>query len=745
FTETFFFIVFYTLMAFFIQAIVNHKFLGYTLVILFFIIIDIFPEWGWDHSLLSFAEASLGTYSDMNKYGHFLNPFTWENIYWFGFSTLFFVLSVFVSARGTDNLLKQRIKSGRYKLTRPILILAFSSFMLFSLSGCYIYYNTNVLNDHTTEKDIDQFKADYEKALIQFEYIPQPTITDVNLNVEIYPHERNFQAKGVYSLKNRTDQPIENIHIQNSINPGIELRRVQFDGGAMVKHQYPEFNYSIYTLNQSLAPGDSIKMEFEIDFTTRGFVDNFSNTDVVYNGTFFNNYYFPKIGYNSNYELDKDKKRKKHGLAPKERMLPRDDMRGRTNPVFGNNQSHINFEIVVGTSGDQIAIAPGYLIKSWEDNNRNYFRYKMDVPIFNFYSIVSAEYEIMKDSWNGVNLEIYYHKEHDYNLDRMMNSMKKSLEYYSKSFGPYQYRQLRIMEFPRYEVFAQSFANTIPFSEGIGFIMDVDNSEYDTPFYVTAHEVGHQWWAHQVCEANTKGATFLSESITQYSAMMVMKHSHPEEEMQKFLRYELDKYLRGRAGEEKKELPLMDVENQAYIHYNKGSVIMYAFQDYVSEDSVNIALQRYLNEWKFRDDLYPTSADLLKEFRKVTPDSLQYLITDFFETITFYENKVETVDVEQVEENKYRVTLSIDSQKFRADSLGKETEIAINDWIDIGVYAKDKDGKDKLVYLKKHKIDNPMKMISVEVYEKPVSAGIDPLNKLIDRHPDDNVKSAEGI
>jgi ABC-2 type transport system permease protein len=38
---------------------------------------------------------------------------------------------------------------------------------------------------------------------------------------------------------------------------------------------------------------------------------------------------------------------------------------------------------------------------------------------------------------------------------------------------------LRVIEFPRYGDFAESFPNTIPFSEGIGFITYVDPSKKD--------------------------------------------------------------------------------------------------------------------------------------------------------------------------------------------------------------------------------------------------------------------------
>ncbi|RPH34160.1 MAG: aminopeptidase [Bacteroidales bacterium] len=741
FTKTFLFVLFYALLAFFIQVIVNQKYLGIILVILISTLVDFISEWGLEHSLFRFADVQMGIYSDMNKYGHYLELFTWENLYWFGFTSLLFIFAIILSVRGTDSLLKNRFTLSKHRLTRPLMVLSSSSFLLFAFTGSVIYYNTNVMNEFIPEKKEERMQADYEKTLKKFEYSPQPSITRVKLNVEIYPESRDFDANGQYIIQNKTGNPIDEIYIQQLNDKQLKVSQISFGCEAQRNSEYEGHGFHIFKLGKSLQPGDSLTMNFEVKFRMKGFVDKNSNTDLVYNGTFFNQYYFPNIGYNRLFELDDDKKRDKHGLKPRERMLERSDPHGYSTPSFGLSASKIDFEITIGTSNDQIAISPGYLVKSWEENGRNYFHYRMDSPILNFYSILSARYEVVRDTWNGVNLEIYYHKEHSYNLDRMMTSMKESLKYYSKEFGPYQYQQLRIVEFPRYQVFAQSFANTIPFSEGIGFVMDVNRSEYDTPFFVTAHEVAHQWWAHQVCEANTKGATLLGEAVTQYSAMMIMKRHYPETGMRSFLKYELDKYLTGRTTETKKELPLADVENQMYIHYNKGAIIMYAFQDYIGEDSVNAALRRYIADWKDREDRFPSSDDLLKRFDEVTPDSLKYLIEDFFQTITFYECKTEDVEVTKTSNGNYKIDLAVNFQKFRADSLGNEVEIPANDWIDIGVFTKDEHGTEKLLYLKKHKMDRNAKTFTIEVSSLPCSAGIDPLCKMIDKHPKDNIKS----
>jgi ABC-2 type transport system permease protein len=97
-------------------------------------------------------------------------------------------------------------------------------------------------------------------------------------------------------------------------------------------------------------------------------------------------------------------------------------------------------------------------------------------------------------------------------------------------------------------------------------------------------------------------------------------------------------------------------------------------------------------------------------------------------------------EFEEKDSTKFIVTLKVSAEKMRADSTGNETPIPINDWIDIGIYGKNDKGKDKLIYLKKHKITQKENTYTIAVKEKPLRAGIDPLHKLIDRHSDDNVK-----
>src|SRR4029453_15725341 len=113
----------------------------------------------------------------------------------------------------------------------------------------------------------------------------------------------------------------------------------------------------------------------------------------------------------------------------------------------------------------------------------------------------------------------------------------------------------------------------------------------------------------QVIGAGLQGSTMISETMSQYSALMVMEHEYGRAKMRRFLKYELDRYLRGRGGELIEELPLMRVENQPYIHYAKGSLVFYRLREEIGEDHLNRALAAFIRDKAYQPPPYTTTLE----------------------------------------------------------------------------------------------------------------------------------------
>jgi ABC-type transport system involved in multi-copper enzyme maturation permease subunit len=721
-----------------VHSLVNQKYLGHFVMVVYFVAMSFASAVGFEHHLYKYGFVPPFTYSDMNGFGTFLYRERVFQAYWVAAAVLLAIAAYLFWVRGTTGDWRGRIAIARRRFTRPIGLLTTAGAFAMAGLGALIFYNTNVLNRYTTTDDQLARQADYEKKYKALASAPQPKITAVRVAVDLYPREERVRMRGTYALVNKTDQTIDTVHLLFFRGEELKVNALAFGVPSQLVQDDPIIGIRSYKLGTPLASGAGTEMTFDLETGARGFKNSGAFTDVVGNGSFVNgNVVLPIIGYQKQGEITADRERKKFGLPLSERMRDRDDPAGLAENALSTDADFIDFQATIGTDEDQFAIAPGYLTREWTENGRRYFDYKMDSPILDFFAFQSGRYAVRKDRWQDVAIEIYYQPGHEYNLDRMIAATKAGLDYFTANFGPYQHKQFRIIEFPRYQQFAQSFPNTIPFSESIGFIARVregDKGDVDYPYYVTAHELAHQWWGHQVAAANVQGSTMLVESLAQYSALMVMKHKYGDAAMKKFLEYELDRYLIGRSTEQKKELPLARVENQPYIHYRKGSLVMYALQDYIGEDNLNRAIRAFRDETAFKGPPYPNTTQFLAHVRAVTPPHLQYVIDDMFDTITLYDNRATTAKAKALADGRYEVTLKVVAKKRRADALGKEDDVPLADWIDIGVL--DADGKP--LFLEKRKIEHEETEFTVTVAGKPARAGIDPFNKLIDRRPEDN-------
>jgi ABC-2 type transport system permease protein len=728
------------LLALFLQTVLGNKFVAHAVVVGFFILIPTLYAWGIENRMYLYGEITPYTYSDMNGYGHFVNALFWVTVYWLSVGGLLGVLAIVFARRGTEQSFGARLKKVGPRMSS--LIPAAAAFLLLAAaSGTVFFYNTHVLNQFRTAKQNRHRAAEYEQLYKKYERLPQPKVTAVDVAVDIFPERRSFTGTGYYLLVNHSSKPIDEVHITDSRD---SVQEVKFDRGSKQTLADRDHFYSIYKLDKPLEPNETMKMDFRVGYTSRGFKDGNERAEFAYNGTFFDRDYFPAIGYNGNIEIDDPVRRREEKLPPLEEMAPPGDPYYSNINLFTANSEWVTFHAVVSTSPDQIAIAPGYLTREWTENGRRYFDYSMgDTRVNDFYSFLSGRFSVKRDQWKNVKLEIYYQLGHEFNLDKMMDSSKSGLDYYEKNFGPYQFNQFRILEFPRYRQFAQSFPNTVPYSEDIGFIERMKKpDDIDLLYFVTAHELAHQWWGHQLIGSQTQGSNMMSESLAEYSALTVMSKKYGEDMLRKDLRYELDRYLRGRAGETRHEPPLVLVQREPYVWYQKGALVMFALADYIGEDKVNLALRNFLEKNRYAKGPFPDTRGFVAALREQTPPELQYVITDMFESIVLYENRAVSATYVETPDKKYKVTLTTSTQKKKADGSGNETPMPLLDLIDIGVFSGTKEHLKRL-NLHKEWISQEKSTFELVVDEKPTFAGIDPYNKLIDRDPVDNLIEVE--
>jgi ABC-2 type transport system permease protein len=650
------------------------------------------------------------------------------------------VFAIAFARRGTEQSFAARWKAAGPRMAR-LISAAILFLLLAGTSGAVFYYNTHIVNRFLTAQQSRHRTAEYERLYKKYQRLPQPKITAVEVAVDIFPEKRSFSANGSYVLVNHSAQPIEEVHITDARE---SVQEVSFDRPSKPTLNDKEHFYSIYKLDTPLEPNETMKMNFRVGFTSHGFKDGNERPELAYNGTFFDRDYFPFVGYNANNEIDDPIRRREEKLPPLEELAPPGDPYYSNINLFVSDSEWVKFHATVSTAADQIAVAPGYLKRDWTENGRHYFEYDMsDTRMNDFYSFLSGRFQVKRDKWKNVDLVIYYNPGHEFNLDKMMDASKLGLDYYEKNFTPFQFHEFRVLEFPRYRTFAQSFPTTVPYSEAIGFIERLKKpDDIDLLYFVTAHELAHQWWGHQLLGSATQGSNMMSESLAEYSALKVMEKKYGEGMTRKFLRYELDGYLRGRSGEIRREPPLVLVQREPYVWYQKGSMVMFALADYIGDDKVNLALRNFLEKNRYATGPFPDTRGFVASLREQTPPELQYVITDMFESIVLYSNRAVWANYAETPDKKYKVTLTVSSQKKKADGSGNETAMPLHDLIDLGVFSGTREHMKRLS-LRKEWITQENSTFEFVVDEKPTLAGIDPYNKLIDRDPADNLVEIE--
>jgi ABC-2 type transport system permease protein len=734
-------------LAIFVQTLSPNKYVGWAVMAAYLISTLVLANLGFEHHLYRYGGEPPVPLSDMDGQGRDWIGAYWFRLYWSVFALILLVLSCVLWRRGTGALLARRLRALPRRLRGTagvVLALAIATFLG---SGAFIFYNTNILNPYRTQLADERWAADYEKKFLRYETLPEPRVASVKLDVQIYPREPRVETQGSFTVQNRTSAPLSVIHVRFPRDLVVDNLTI---AGAHLQKAFAGYNYRIYAFDQPMQPGETRTVSFSTTLAQHGFRNSGNVRRVVDNGTFLNDQQLvPRIGMDRRLLLQDRAKRRKYGLPPELRM-PKLGTPGADQANYIRREADwVTADITVTTDADQIPIAPGQAVGQTVKKGRRTVRFVTDSPIMDFFSVQSARYAVATEAYKGVQITVYYDPQHPWNVARIEKAMRAGLDYYQANFGPYQFHQVRVLEFPAPQGnFAQSYANTIAWSEGIFFIADNrDASRIDMDTYVGAHELAHQWWAHQIIGADEQGSTALSETLAQYSAAMVMKHMYGPYMMRKFLKFELDSYLRSRALDVLQEEPLERVENQGYIHYNKGSLVMYRLQDVLGEDVVNRALRHLLHDFAFKGAPYPTSLDLVRDLRAEAPTDKQQLITDLFEKITLYDLKASNAVAKRRGDGRYDLTFTVDAKKLYADGQGNETPAPMDETLDVGAFDMEPPalaafamqgdaGYDatKVITVQKRRIHSGVQTITLIVSRLPKFAGVDPFNELIDRN-----------
>ena len=721
-------------LAFAVVAVVNQKYLGQLVALVAYVLLMFAGVLGVEHNLLVYGASPAWSFTDMRGFGPTLGPWLWFKLYWAAWALLLAIGARLLWVRGTMSGFGARLHIARHRFNRATAAIAALTVALILTLGGFIFYNTNVLNEYITDEDLVARRAEYERRYGKYEGKPQPQRTATKLHLAIHPARRSATMRGSYRLVNRDAVPIDSIHLE----PAFYVKtRVTFDRPARLVVADAKLGHSIYALDEPLQPGDSMTLDFDVRFEPRGFRNGGFRSSgagmaIVENGTYLTGGALPIIGYQPLRELWSAEDRRKHRLPRQVTLAAPGDI----DPSVAA-EAPATFEAIVSTDAGQVAVAPGELRRTWSEAGRRYFHYVSDIPISGTDVFFSADYAVHRERWKHVDVQVFLHPGHTEHLERLLRSVRASLEYYSAQFGPYPYRFLQIVEQPgNFLGMGVDGSGVVTGGEGF-FMLDPRGDGFDAIFEIVAHEIGHQWWGMQLKPAFAEGGGVISESLAWYSAMQLVKNVKGREALRRFMSFmrEPNPWPPIRTG-----LPLLRAMDP-WANYRKGPYAMHALSEYIGEERVNGALRTLVEK---KASTLATTIDMYRELQAVTPDSLKPLLHDLFEVNTFWTFDTKRATAVQTAAGTWQVTLDVEARKVVADSAGVETELPMTEWLEIGIFAAAGPGEilGKPLHLQKHRIRSGRQTIRVTVPHEPARGGIDPYN-LLDWEEGDNIERIE--
>ena len=746
----------------------------------------------YSHPLMAYGMVSTGGFSDMNGFRD-TKTWSWFALYWTLLAGAFAVLSSWLWRRGVEIGLMRRLRGMRNRVSIKSAAAMAACLIGFVSVGTHIYGSYEE-KGYTNDKEEELLLVAYENSLFAKAANPAPSITSVTSDVKFYPSERRAEVSGRYDLVNRYETPISEVYI--AMKRYGDLSSIEIAGASpqnedLVEVIRPKLKTALQKMNEKKAreeaeasgeplpetPADQEPMKTKPsdytlkDFGTRRFVfdtpllpGQTSSLDftvnsaptvlgqrspIIPNGTFVDHSdVFPNVGLMPT-RMENPDKRRKYDLPELERMKDRDDMEARRHNFFDYHNERVNFETKFCTEKGQVAIAPGSLVREYGENGQVCFDYKTNEPIANFFAFVSAKYLEKSETYKGVKLRILYDKSHPYNVEKMMVALKSGLDSFQRRYGPYQHDHVRIMEFP-YRSFAQSFAGTIPFSENIGFIQEdagKDGEKVDLMTYVTLHELGHQYFGHQLMPANVKGFNVLSETLSENAALTALQDQMGWEQAKRRRDRSADEYLQARTLDAKAERPLAVVENSQYTWYQKGMMVFWGLQGYMGSENIDLAMRDLLAEYRLKEAPYPTTLDLVAALKAHVDENLHTFIDDSFERLTFWDLKIKDQKAVPNSSGGYDVTFTlVTEKKYASEETGKETPAeALAEIIEVGVFKEapsESVGGEAMVY-KRITVTEEETEVTISVDETPGWVMADPRAWLIERNVKDNAEKLD--
>lgn len=725
-------------MVVFIQTLVPGKNTGIFVSLLFFIGSSVlFDVLNWSQPLLNYGNLPDYVYSVFGGHQRYADLLGWYLVYWLLAGVLLVTISEILLVEGDELSLIKRLRTAAQTVNRTRVVLLTTCLTLFVLTGSWISYNRYQLNDHLSAQQLVVMQANYEKNYAHLASKPQLSMTHMDVNLDLYPSEKRVLLKARYQLKNNSGQPVEQILIHFWRRYISQIHSLELSQPAKLVQQGDEFGIHQYRLTQALQPGEQMNVNFELSARSVGFTDDIKDQSWITKDNILlghrsgNPSLFPTVGYSHAIQLTAPHLRKQHGLSE---VPPLPDFAHADRKKMLLPSDVITMNSVVSTSKAHTVVASGQLVEQWQAQDRHFFKFELTPAAVNEIIFVSGPYHKATKQVNDVELAVYYHPQHPWNVQRMLDSAAQAIAYGNANLSPYPYPSLSIVEIPDYPF--HGIAPTLfPWREGSGFTAQPGEPQCsDKVSNAIGDVVAHQWWGFQAVPQFAQGGMSIS-GLSKYLSLMINEQTFGSQctlAQRKKLRQQ---YLKYRQQELHQEQPLTQTRlEQDYLNRAKTALAFYAMQYYIGETPINQAFRQVINQYNIQTHQYFNLDDLLSEIKAIAPPGYQLMISDWFERITLHDVSIQSANAEPMAQNRYRVQFNLSSDKTYTNDDGTAVSQPLDEYIALSI--TDKQGK-TLVTRKIH-VTQQQQRVDIVVQGQPSLIQIDPELILLETNIDNN-------
>ncbi|PKV49237.1 ABC-type transport system involved in multi-copper enzyme maturation permease subunit [Aquimarina sp. MAR_2010_214] len=623
--------VFQISLVFFIAGLTGNRFLTHILTVGYFLIniisfdMGLFEQIRHGYALVPGIED----FSEVSGYGILSKSAYWFAAMWALLATTFVLLGVLFWHRGVGKKWYRKLMGNQLSIGSKIAtILFFAGFI-----GVQFYLNQQIYanGNFTLSEAQEALDADYEKNYKYIAKKSQPKYEKVDLIMDYYPDIRKVNYQVNIKLTNKN---VDTLFL--TFKDFITIHKIALNGKDLQKVSEDIDHHIIGYLVPKATQKDSL-LTLNLQATKQyiGLSQSELQPDITKNGSFAPiKEFLPVIGYDSDIELTENRKRQDNGLEKLgSRMANTDDKKALSQNVYSPDANRLTGSIIISTSLEQTAIAPGEIVKSWKENERNFYKYVIDSLLPFNWCVGTANYNnYVQDNYGGIKYQIYADAKHHFNISFYQDAIKKSITYYQSVFQGFSPKELRFYEINKWndEDF-YAFANVIAISEKEGWFANTKYMAEKAYIYQTvAAQMAKLWLNNHMEIANVQGADMLRVAIPEALALSFVENALGKEAIEHIIKKKKDKYGKDRNNEPNVEQPLIYADGIEYLEANKGAIKLYNLSKEIGDDLFNKTIIEYLNA---NSNHLIVFEELYQQLLKTVPKVKKEAIKTTFETV----------------------------------------------------------------------------------------------------------------